>query len=240
MEVIPAIDLRDGHCVRLYQGDYNKETVFSQDPAGMARRWHELGASRLHIVDLDGAAAGQPRNQGAIQAILRAVPIPVQVGGGIRDLATIGQVLSWGADRVILGTSAVQHPELIREACRSYPEAVIVSVDAREGHVAVQGWREATQVSALQLVRQMEDLGAPRFIYTDISRDGTVTEPNFEAVQELLGATHRPVIVAGGVSHLAHLQRLHDLGVEGAIVGQALYTGALDLRKALDIARPGR
>lgn len=236
MDVIPAIDLRGGLCVRLYQGDYAKETVFSRDPAGTARHWYELGARRLHVVDLDGAATGHIANAAAIRAILQAVPIPVEVGGGVRDLSIIVEILGWGVDRVVLGTTAVLEPELVKQACRDHPDAVVVGVDARQGKIAIRGWREATDVSAVQLVRQMTALGVPRFIYTDISRDGTVTEPNFEAIGELLRATDRPIIASGGVSRLAHVRRLHELGVEGVIVGQALYTGALDLREALTAA----
>ena len=221
--------------MRLYQGDYNKETVFSHDPAAVARRWRELGATRLHVVDLDGAAAGRIVNQEAIQAILRAIPIPVELGGGIREFAAVEQVLGWGIDRVILGTVAVRQPALVKEACRNFPASIIVGVDARDGMVAVQGWRESTNISALQLIRQMEDLGVPRFDYTDISRDGTGTEPNYHALQEVVRATSRPVVAAGGVSTEQHLARLMELGVEGAIIGQALYTGALDLKRALAV-----
>ncbi|MBI2885685.1 MAG: 1-(5-phosphoribosyl)-5-[(5-phosphoribosylamino)methylideneamino]imidazole-4-carboxamide isomerase [Chloroflexi bacterium] len=238
MDVIPAIDLRAGRCVRLYQGDYARETVFSQDPAGTARRWYQLGAARLHVVDLDGAAGGAMGNAEAIRAILRAVPIPVQVGGGIRTTAAIAEVLSWGTDRVILGSSAVLDPQMVAEACRAHPGAIVVSIDARDGQVAIQGWREATSLTALQLMRQMAELGVARFIYTDITRDGTITEPNFQALQELCRATGSPVIAAGGVSSVAHLSRLRQIGVEGAIVGQALYTGALDLKAALVAALP--
>ncbi len=236
MEVIPAIDLRGGQCVRLYQGDYSKETVFSTDPASVARTWRDRGATRLHVVDLDGAAEGRIVNQEAIQSILRAVPIPVELSGGIRDMEAIDLVLSWGVDRVSLGTVAVRQPQLVREACRKYPNLIIIGVDAKDGRVAVQGWRETTDVTALQLIKQMEDLGVPRFSYTDISRDGTGTEPNYQALEEVIRATSKPVIAAGGVSSEQHLQRLKEIGAEGAIIGQALYTGVLDLKRALAVA----
>ena len=233
MEVIPALDLRAGRCVRLYQGDYSKETVFSEDPPAMARHWRQLGAPRLHVVDLDGAATGRVENADVIQAIVRAVDVPIELGGGIRDLATVSQVLLWGVDRVVLGTTAVLQPELVEQACLEHPEAIVVGVDTRQGKVAIHGWLEETDVNAHHLVRRMTALGVPRFIYTDITRDGTVTEPNFEGIAELLRATDRPVIASGGVSHLEHLRQLNALGAEGAIVGRALYTGALDLPQAL-------
>ena len=233
MEVIPAIDLRAGRCVRLYQGDYSKETVFSDDPPAMARHWQELGASRLHVVDLDGAKEGYVVNEAAIRAIVKAADIPVELGGGVRSLETIGQALGWGVDRVVLGTAAVATPELVQAACRAHPGAVVVGVDARDGKVAVRGWLETTEQTAAALVAQMTELGVPRFIYTDISRDGTTTEPNFQALAELLSTTSRPIIASGGVSQLEHLERLALLGAEGAIVGQAIYTGALDLPQAV-------
>lgn len=241
MEIIPAIDLRGGACVRLYQGDYARETVFSRDPPAVARRWYHQGAQRLHVVDLDGARTGRLENAQAIRAIVQAVPIPLEVGGGIRDLAAVAQVLEWGAERIVLGTAAVEQPDLVAQACQAYPGAIVVAVDARQSTVATRGWRADTSVTAQALVQHMAELGVPRFIYTDIARDGTATEPNFEALLELLQATDRPIIASGGVSRLQHLSQLQELGVEGVIIGQALYTGALDLRQALmTVARDER
>ncbi|MFH1775660.1 MAG: 1-(5-phosphoribosyl)-5-[(5-phosphoribosylamino)methylideneamino]imidazole-4-carboxamide isomerase [Chloroflexota bacterium] len=233
MEVIPAIDLRDGRCVRLYQGDYSREVVFSDDPVEVAFQWQSLGAPRLHVVDLDGAANGELGNRDIIREIASAVLIPVQLGGGIRQLTTIERLLKDGVERVILGTAAVEDRELVREACRSYGESVVVSIDAREGLVATRGWREQTELDAVSLAQSMVDIGVRRFIYTDISRDGTLTEPNFTAITEIITATESPVIAAGGISRLAHLEILKKLGAEGAIVGKALYTGDIDLKRAL-------
>jgi len=236
MEVIPAIDLRGGRCVRLYQGDYGKETVYSDDPLSVALRWQAEGARRLHLVDLDGAREGRPVNGEAIGRIARGVSIPVQVGGGIRSLEAVEVALALGAQRVILGTAAVEMPELVAEACRRYGEAIIVGVDARDGCVAVRGWLEASTLKAADLIQAMADLGVCRFIYTDIARDGTLTGPNFTALAELTSRFSLPIIVAGGVARLEHLRRLASLGAEGAIAGKALYTGDLSLREALSLA----
>jgi phosphoribosylformimino-5-aminoimidazole carboxamide ribotide isomerase len=233
MEIIPAIDLRHGKCVRLYQGDYAQETVFSEDPVGMAQRWQAEGAKRLHLVDLDGAAAGEPRNTAAIQQIVGVVRIAVQVGGGIRRLEIVKQLLQIGVQRVILGTAAVQEPALVEEACRRFGPAIIVSVDARDGFVSTHGWLEESRITAAELVQRMTKLGVERFIYTDVARDGTLTGPNFEAIEALQATTHLPIIVAGGISAVSHIQRLSQIGVEGAIVGTALYTGDIDLAEAL-------
>ena len=234
MDVIPAIDLKDGRCVRLYQGDYSREQVFSDDPVEMALRWEELGAPRLHIADLDGAAAGQPGNLEVIGAIAAQVTVPLQVGGGIRDLEAAARLMELGASRVVLGTAAVEEPALVTAAVERLGQAaVVVSVDARNGQVAVRGWTEQSQVSALALLQEMTQLGVGRVIYTDITQDGTLTGPNFSALAELLPHVSCPLLVAGGVSSLAHLHRLSELGAEGAIVGMALYTGAIDLAQAL-------
>ncbi len=227
------MDLRQGKCVRLYQGDYQKETVFSDEPVEVALKWQSLGASRLHIVDLDGAATGELYNLGAITEIAHSVLIPTQLGGGIRSLETVEQVLKAGIERVILGTAAVEAPKLIEEACYKFGESVIVSIDAREGNVATRGWRQETQLETVPLAQAMIQLGVKRFIYTDIGRDGTLTEPNFTAIAELVEAIRLPVIAAGGISSPVHLKILKQLGVEGAIVGRALYTGDINLKQAL-------
>lgn len=233
MEVIPAIDLRRGRCVRLYQGDYGQETVFSGDPVGVAQHWQSLGARRLHIVDLDGAAKGELCHAALVEEIARSVDMPVQVGGGLRRLDMVEQVLSAGVARAILGTAALEETVLVEEACRRFGEGIVVSVDARGGFVASHGWRERTMVTVADLVERMAGLGVQRFIYTDIARDGTLTEPNYRAIADLLGETDLPVIAAGGISSVEHLGKLAELGVEGAIVGRALYSGDVDLAEAL-------
>ncbi|MFC1913868.1 1-(5-phosphoribosyl)-5-[(5-phosphoribosylamino)methylideneamino]imidazole-4-carboxamide isomerase [Chloroflexota bacterium] len=233
MEVIPAIDLRGGCCVRLYQGNYHEETVFSDDPLETALKWQSLGVPRIHIVDLDGAAAGELQNLPIVKEIAGAVLIPTQLGGGIRQLETIEEVLKAGVERVVLGTAAVENPDLVKQACRKYRESVVVGIDAREGYVATRGWLRETETSALELAEEMVQLGVRRFIYTDIMRDGTLTEPNFSAIGEMVEKARVPVIAAGGVSSVNHLKLLKKLGVEGAIVGKAIYTGDINLKKAI-------
>jgi phosphoribosylformimino-5-aminoimidazole carboxamide ribotide isomerase len=233
LEVIPSIDLKSGRCVRLYQGDYAKETVFSDDPLGTAQRWESLGASRLHVVDLDGAAGGEPRHLSVIGQIAANLHIPVQVGGGIRRMETIEQYVEAGVKRVVLGTAAVENPDLVKEACQLFGEAIVLGVDARDGFVAVHGWKDKTTVLATDMIRQMEALGARRFIYTDVARDGTLTEPNFQAISELVAKAKSPIIASGGVTCVDHLVRLSQLGVEGTIIGRALYTGDILLDRAL-------
>ena len=237
MEIIPAIDLRNGKCVRLYQGDYGKETVFSDDPISVALRWQSEGARRLHIVDLDGAAQGKPGNLDAIEAIIAAIDIPVQVGGGIRSMETIEQLFAAGVERAILGTVAVEKPDIVQEACQKFSDRIIISIDARDRLVATRGWLQKSEVTASELASKMIELGATRFIYTDISRDGTLTSPNFEAIAEFLSQVGAPVIAAGGISSVYHLTKLAELGVEGAIVGKAIYTGDVKLSEAFKAMR---
>jgi phosphoribosylformimino-5-aminoimidazole carboxamide ribotide isomerase len=236
IDIIPAIDLRGGKCVRLYQGDYSQETVFSENPLEVALQWQSLGASRIHIVDLDGAAAGDVVNLEIIETIASAVLIPAQLGGGIRTLETITRLLKIGVERVILGTVAVENAELVKEACRKYAESIIVSIDAREGQVATRGWLQGTQLKAVKLAQDMAHLGVRRFIYTDITRDGTLSGPNYNAITELIETVRLPVIAAGGISSAEHLKVLRRIGAEGAIIGKALYTGDIDLKQALEIA----
>ena len=237
MEIIPAIDVKSGLCVRLLQGDYQKETVYSHDPIGVAVRWQQDGVSRLHIVDLDGAAAGEPVNVDVIAATAEQVHIPLQVGGGIRTRQSAEVLLELGVDRVVLGTSAIEDPDLIEGLCRDRGgDSIVVAVDARDGKVAIKGWTETTTVKATELVRRMEDLGVRRFLYTDISRDGTLTEPNFEAIEELITYTSHPILASGGISSTEHIRRLATIGVEGAIIGSAFYTGTLDLKAAIKAA----
>ncbi|MFC1912870.1 1-(5-phosphoribosyl)-5-[(5-phosphoribosylamino)methylideneamino]imidazole-4-carboxamide isomerase [Chloroflexota bacterium] len=233
IEIIPAIDLKQGKCVRLYQGDYDQETIFSEEPAEVALQWQSLGAPRIHIVDLDGATSGELINMEIIRDIAGCLLIPIQLGGGIRRLETIEQLLKAGIERVILGTTAVEDPGLVKEACRRFGEAITVSIDTWEGHVATHGWRQKTDLKTIEFARSTARLGIKRFIYTDISRDGTLTEPNFTALAELISAIESPVIASGGISSLNHLSMLKKLGAEGAIVGKALYTGDIELKQAL-------
>lgn len=219
--------------MRLYQGDYNQETVYSDDPLDIALQYQSVGAPRLHVVDLDGAASGEIGNMPVIEDIARALLIPVQLGGGVRDLATIEALLRAGVERVILGTAAVEDPDLVREACRRFRDSIIVGIDARDGYVATRGWIRDTEQTAVALADAMAEAGVRRFIYTDISRDGTLTEPNFSAVSEMVEAVGLPIIAAGGVSSVNHLKMLEKLGVEGAIIGKALYTGDINLKQAL-------
>lgn len=238
MEIIPAIDLKGGRCVRLYQGDFDRVTVFAGDPAEVARRWEEAGSKRIHVVDLDGAREGHPMNLEAISNILSSVKVPVQAGGGIRSRENARQVLGMGVERVVLGTAAVEDARLVVQLCTTFgEEAIVVSVDAREGMVAIRGWQERTEIEATTLVKRMGDLGVRRFVYTDVARDGTLTGPNFAAIEQLVEETEQRIIAAGGISSVAHLTRLASLGVEGAIVGRALYTGDIDLREALEATR---
>ena len=239
MQVIPAIDIRGGRCVRFYQGDYSRETVYSEQPVDVARHWVERGATRLHVVDLDGARTGALANLGLIAEIASTVSTPVQVGGGIRTVESAESVVSAGADRVILGTAAVENPQLVAELGRRLGfEKVIVSVDARDGYVAVRGWTEASVVLASEIVDAMADLGVERLVYTDVARDGTLTEPNFEALAEVAARPDLRVIAAGGISTTEHLVRLARSDLEGAIVGKALYTGDIDLTQAIGATSP--
>jgi phosphoribosylformimino-5-aminoimidazole carboxamide ribotide isomerase len=225
MEIIPAIDIRGGRCVRLYQGDYGQETAFSEDPVAAALTWYSQGARWLHIVDLDAAVAGEPRNMEAVEGIMRSSGLLIELGGGIRQERVAENLLRQGVARLVLGTAAVENRGLVVKLCQRFGEAVAVSLDARDGKVAIHGWQKNTVVEILQLSCDMVDAGVKRFIYTDIKRDGTLTEPNFDMMEKLLGEVNVPVIVAGGISSIEHLRRISELGAEGAIIGKALYTG---------------
>ena len=242
MEIIPAVDIRGGRCVRLYQGDFQRETVFGDDPVAVARSWQDAGATRLHVVDLDGAREGRPANAQVIGHIIEALLIPVQVGGGLRDRQSIDSYLEAGASRVVLGTAAVKDPSLLAEAIAEHGERIVVAVDARVGMVAIEGWQEETPLSAVELMSELAAKGVPRFIYTDALRDGTLRGPDFAALETVLARVGVPVIYAGGVSSIPDLVRLASLGAEAAIIGQALYTGAVDFQQALKVlsraARP--
>ncbi len=243
MDVIPAIDLLAGQCVRLFQGDYNQVEVFDTDPVRMARHWQTLGAPRLHVVDLDGAKTGAPTNYPTIAAIVAALEIPVQVGGGVRSRSTVTELLSLGVDRAILGTAALEDPPLVAEVAAAFPGRIWVGLDARQGYVATRGWLETSKVLATDLAQEMAAVGVAGFIYTDIQRDGTLQGPNLDALRQLLAATERPVIASGGVSCLTDMLSLFALtpqGLSGAIVGKALYTGAVDLKEALRAVGQGR
>lgn len=236
-QVIPAIDLRGGKCVRLLHGDFEQETIFDDDPAAVARRWQAEGAERLHVVDLEGSRDGVPRNAAAIEAILGAVTIPVQVAGGVRDETTAARVLAAGADRVVVGTAAVRDPELIAALIRRHgAEAVIVALDARDGEVRVDGWTRGSGSGVLELATRMQALGASRFLYTDISRDGALTGPNVDAYRGFVAMTGARVIASGGLSRVDDVIALEAAGAEGVVAGRALYTGALSLPKALAAA----
>ena len=240
MIVIPAIDLKEGKCVRLEQGLMEKDTVYSDDPAAMARHWQDEGGELLHLVDLDGAFAGVPRNREAIQAIVAAVDIPTELGGGIRDLETIEAYLALGIDRVILGTVAKENPALVAEACRRFPGHIVVGIDAKDGRVAVRGWAEVTSKLATELALEMEGFGVSAIIYTDIARDGMMQGPNLEATRALADAIAIPVIASGGVSSLKDIENLLAIeasGIAGVITGKAIYTGALNLREAVALTR---
>lgn len=239
MLIIPAIDIRDGKCVRLFKGDFAKETVFSDRPEEMALKWQRAGARFLHLVDLDGALAKKPVNLDTVERIMKSVDIPVELGGGIRSLENIDAVLALGVERVILGSVAVQEPALVEEACRKYEERIVVGIDAKDGIVAVDGWGVSGDVEAGELARRMVKAGVRTIIYTDISRDGTLAGVNAEATVALAKESGAAVIASGGVKSLSDIRRLKALegeGIAGVIVGKSIYTGALDLQEAIEIA----
>lgn len=239
MILYPAIDLKDGQAVRLYKGDMDKATVFNDSPAAQARAFQEAGCEWLHLVDLNGAFAGTPVNGAAVEAILEATTVPAQLGGGIRDMATIEMWITKGIARVILGTVAVEQPDLVRDAARAFPGKVAVGLDARAGRVATRGWAEETDVMVTDLAKSFEDAGVAAIIYTDIDRDGAMQGPNVEATAALARATSIPVIASGGVSSLDDLRALKATGapLDGAISGRALYDGAIDLAEALAVLK---
>jgi phosphoribosylformimino-5-aminoimidazole carboxamide ribotide isomerase len=242
MQIIPAIDIKDGHCVRLKQGDMQAVTVFSEDPAAMAQHWLELGAERLHLVDLNGAMAGRPRNELAIREIVSVIgdDIPVQLGGGIRDLDTIERYLDDGISYVIIGTAAVKNPGFLHDACYAFPGHIIVGLDARDGKVATDGWSKMTGHDVVDLAKKFEDYGVEAIIYTDIGRDGMLTGVNIEATVKLARELKTPVIASGGIASLQDIEQLMPYagdGIAGAIAGRALYEGKLDFKEALKAAK---
>lgn len=239
MILYPAIDLKDGNCVRLYKGEMEQATVFNDNPAAQAMEFVNAGCEWLHLVDLNGAFAGEPVNGAAVDAILEQTKVPAQLGGGIRDMATIERWLNKGLARVILGTVAVEDPDLVREAASAFPGQVAIGLDARNGMVATRGWAEETDLEVTDLARQFEDAGVAALIYTDINRDGAMQGPNVEATAALSRAVSIPVIASGGVSSLDDLRALKASGapLNGAISGRALYDGAIDLKEALDLLK---
>jgi phosphoribosylformimino-5-aminoimidazole carboxamide ribotide isomerase len=240
MYVIPAIDLRKGRCVRLVQGDLRDETVYSQEPVSVAKLWKLKGAKRLHVIDLDGAFSGKLSNLEYVKDIIKATDMKVQVGGGIRDLKTIEKVMDLGVSSVILGTSAVQNKEFVKEAVKEYGKAIIAGIDAKKGMVAIKGWKQVTKVNAVDLAKEMADLGVGAIIFTDIQRDGMLEGPNFKSTKELAVEVNIPVIVSGGISSyrdIEHAKRLEKYGIDSVIIGKALYTGKIDLKQAIKIAK---
>jgi phosphoribosylformimino-5-aminoimidazole carboxamide ribotide isomerase len=236
MEVWPAIDLRGGNCVRLLQGDYNRETVFGHDPAAMARRWVAQGASCLHLVDLDGARDGRSGNRAAIEAIVQAVSVPCELGGGLRDRETIQQMLDLGLTRLVIGTKALKDPAWFREMCQAFPGRLAVGIDARDGRVATDGWLSVSDVPAVQLAREISREPIAAIIYTDIARDGMMNGPNFEAMEQMQQAVDVPVVASGGVTTAEDVRRLAQGGLAGCIIGRTLYEGELTLASALAAA----
>ncbi len=234
MEVIPAIDLLDGKCVRLVQGDYEQKRVFDDDPVSVAARWIKAGATRLHVVDLDGARDGVRANADAVSAIVSSVDVPVQLGGGIRTAKDASEMRGLGVERVIFGTAAVTAPDEVAQAVSDLgPEHVIVGVDARDGKVQTRGWTETSDLLALDLISQMTDIGVRRFMYTDTSRDGTLAHPNFESISGIVRNVSYPIVAAGGVASIDDLLQLARIGAEAAVTGLAIYSGALDLERAI-------
>jgi len=238
MIIIPAVDIKNGKCVRLSQGRMDAETIFSDDPAAMAKKWADEGAQLIHVVDLDGAIEKSPRNLNSIKKILKRVHARIQVGGGIRDIETIGEFLDLGVNRVIIGTEAIRNPSLVKESCKRFPGRIVVGIDARNGLVAIEGWTQTTQVKAVDLARQFEDIGVAAINFTDIHRDGMQTGPNITATRHLAEAVSIPVVASGGVSvinDIMNLLPLEAVGVVGVITGKALYSGTLNLKKAIEM-----
>ena len=240
MIIIPAIDLKDGRCVRLSQGRMDQETIYSENPIEMAKHWESKGAERLHVVDLNGAVTGKPFHRSLIEEMVRSLHIPVEIGGGIRDLTTIENYIHSGAEWVILGTAALRNRHLLTEACHQFPGKVILGIDAKEGRVAVEGWKEVASMEAIELARQFEGIGLSTIIFTDIERDGMGTGLNREMTKALARSTSIPVIASGGVSRIEDIEHLLELerdGVIGVIIGRALYMGSLDLEEAIRIVK---
>ena len=237
MFIFPAIDLLNGRCVRLRQGDYSRETVFSDDPAAVARKWVQLGADRIHVVDLDGAKAGKPVNGAVVRKIVEAAGVPVQLGGGLRTDDDLAAAFGWGVRWAVLGTRALQSPEWVRTVANRYPDRIVLGVDAKNGFVATEGWLEVSKVKAVDLAKQVSDAPLAAVVYTDIAKDGMMSGPNFDALAEMRDAVPLPVVASGGVCTLEHVRRLVAERIPGCIIGRALYEGSLDLAAALAVGR---
>lgn len=234
MEIIPAIDLRGGKCVRLLRGNYACETVYSEDPIEVAKNWENLGATRIHVVDLDGARTGSPENLDVVKFMASTVSVPIQLGGGMREIKIIEDVMSVGVDRVVLGTAALEKSDFVEDLSSVIgPKSLVVSLDSKDGYVYVRGWTESTKVRIIDLVTRMQGLGVCRFMYTDIDRDGTLTSPNFHVIKDLINRIDSQLIVAGGITSTQHLVELSSIGVEAAVIGRALYTNDIDLKQAI-------
>lgn len=243
MLIIPAIDLKDRQCVRLSQGEMDQATVYSPNPAEVAKHWESLGARRLHIVDLDGAVSGEPQNKDVIKSIRSAVSMELELGGGIRDIQTIESYLGAGIDNIILGTAAIKNPELRKESCKKFPGKIIIGIDARNGLMSVQGWTENTNIQAIKFAQKLDSAEVTAIIFTDIYRDGMLTGPNIESIAQLAKAVTIPVIASGGVSCIQDIEKLLEIesyGVTGLIIGRALYTGNIDFKECLELAEKGR
>lgn len=243
MIIIPAVDIKDGRCVRLLQGRMDAETVFSDDPSEMARKWADQGAELIHVVDLDGAFEKQPRNLAAIERIIKSVSVPIQVGGGIRDVDTVGMYVDAGVAKVVIGSGAVNNPEMVKAACQKFPEQIVLGIDARDGRVAIEGWIETTAVDAVDLARQFEGIGLAAVNFTDISRDGMRTGPNIAAIEEFAAKVNIDVVASGGVSVIDDIRALAEIkkpGVTGVIIGRALYEGDVNLPEAIAVAAGNR
>ena len=235
MLIIPAIDILNGKCVRLFQGDYKKETIYDDNPLEIANKWISQGAQHLHIIDLDGAKAGYPKNIDIISTIVKKHDIPIQLGGGIRSIETAKILLKYGVTKVILSTNAIKKPKMVKKLCDEIgTKHVIISIDAENGFVSINGWTEKTKISSINLITQMVGLGINQFIYTDITKDGTLSEPNYNKIKELINNEYS-ISIAGGITHIAHLEKLKNIGVDGAIIGKAIYTGNINLHEALKI-----
>ncbi len=239
MLLLPAVDIKEGRCVRLKQGVKEDEIHYSSQPEEMAAKWEKLGAEFLHVVDLDGAFDGLPKNREVVKKIIKSIKIPIEVGGGIRSMEAIEAYLNWGVSRVVLGTVAFKNPEFVQNACSKFPGKIIVGIDAKGGMVAIKGWMEVTQLKALEMAKKFEGMGVSAIIYTDISRDGMLCGPNLETTADLAGSINIPVIASGGVSRLEDISKLKEIekhGVEGAIIGRALYDGSINFKEALQLA----
>ena len=240
MIIIPAVDIKNGKCVRLFQGRMDEETVFSDDPAAMAKRWEDEGAEMIHVVDLDGAVEKSPKNLTSIRKIIESVNAHVQVGGGIRNEKTVRMFFDLGIKRVIIGTVAIKEPKLVKEICKAFPDQIVVGIDSRKGLVAIEGWTKTTQIKSIDLAKQFEDCGVAAINFTDIHRDGMQTGPNIDETRRLAEAVSIPVIASGGVStieDIINLMPLKAVGVVGIITGRALYSGSLDLKAAIEISK---